>query len=583
MQTTAAYKVRVLPEAHELEVSLRLTGLSGLITLELPTWVPGAYGFMKYGRDLFNVRAQDSNGAALRLSRHGWQGWQLASNGGEILVNWRAFAHDSALGELSGILDHTQAVLLGTRYLFAPAHAGPVTVDYELPAGWKMHHPSGAKQLSATSFEYPSYSLLLDTPIAIGVFEQHTRDANGTPFHFIFMDQAIGFEKELDGFIDGILRIAEETRRLFGSYPFERYSFIFTFNPKAGWGLEHANATQIALDHDAFINPQSRFDAMRVCAHELFHAWNVCRLKPAPLGKPDHAHGSFSDALWVAEGFTRYYEFVLCARAGESDAEVFFSNVVNYYRHLTAMPAYQRVSAADSSLTTFLNHNKYPGSVNNTVDYYDLGMLIAFDLDATLRLNGATLDEAFRDFYAARAGQGEGFTSKELIEFLVRKYPALEAVCSNEIEHAGRLTTEALLTNLGFEVTREDRPVLGIVLQDDKGPVVSNILDDAPASAAGVAPGDELMRAGGHPFSLAGLKWLIKTGEPVELEVNRGHRRFHFLIPSHSRSAIASLIWRGTEAQQAVLATWLGKAGFANGAPISSTHYDNFHGVQTVL
>src|SRR5665213_622370 len=115
MQTTAAYKVRVLPEAHELEVSLRLTGFTGLISLELPTWVPGAYGFLKYGRDLFNVRAQDSNGVELPLNRHGWQGWRINSNGGEILINWRAFAHDSAWGELTGILDHTQAILLGTR------------------------------------------------------------------------------------------------------------------------------------------------------------------------------------------------------------------------------------------------------------------------------------------------------------------------------------------------------------------------------------------------------------------------------------------------------------------------------------
>jgi len=583
MPTTAHYKVRVLPEALELEVALRLTGLTGLIALELPTWLPGAYGFMKYGRDLFNVRAQDSNGEEILISRHGWQGWRLNSNGGEILITWRAFAHDSALGELSGILDHTHGVLLGTRYLFAPAHEGPVTVDYQLPSGWKMHHPSGAKSLTASSFEYPSYSLLLDTPIAVGAFEQHTRDSNGTPFHFIFLDTAVGYETELSGFLDGIMRIAEETKVMFGSYPFECYSFIFTFNPKAGWGLEHANATQIAFDQDTFISPQARFDAMRVCAHELFHAWNVCRLKPAPLGKIDHAHGSFPDALWVSEGFTRYYEFVLSARANESDAAVFFSNVVNYYRHLTAMPAYQRVSAKDSSLTTFLNHNKYPGSVNNTVDYYDLGMLIAFDLDATLRLNGGTLEAAFREFYDARVGQGDGFTSRELIEFLIKKHPALEAVCRNEIEHAGRLTTETQLTRLGFELVPESHPILGMVLQDDKGPGVANILDDAPAAAAGLAPGDEILRAGGHPFSLSALKWLIKTGAPVELEVNRGHRGFTFTIAPVSRSQIGSLVWRGSDEQKSRLAAWLGKFDFAPGAEIPLTHYDNFHGVQTVI
>src|SRR5690606_24970521 len=137
---------------------------------------------------------------------------------------------------------------------------------------------------------------------------------------------------------------------------------------------------------------------IRVCAHELFHAWNVRRLRPAPLGQLAHhlEDGSFTEGSWLAEGFTRYYELLLSARVGAYNPDPFFSAVAGYDHHLSAQPAYQRVSATDSSLATYLNHAKYPGRVNNSIDYYDKGMLIAFALDVQLRGRGQSLDSAFR-------------------------------------------------------------------------------------------------------------------------------------------------------------------------------------------
>ena len=143
------------------------------------------------------------------------------------------------------------------------------------------------------------------------------------------------------------------------------------------------------------------------------------RLRPAPLDYLDLVGGDFTDGLWVAEGFTRYYEFLACTRTGIYSPEQFFSTVVNYYRHLEVLPAYHRVSAVDSSRATYLNHRKYPGRVNNAIDYYDKGMLIAFGADTALRVekSGTTLDEAFAAFYAHFVGRGAGYTSAEVRDY----------------------------------------------------------------------------------------------------------------------------------------------------------------------
>jgi predicted metalloprotease with PDZ domain len=558
------------------------------LRLATPTWVPGAYGFMRYARDLSDVRATDERGAELKVTRDGWSGFRVAAAPSDrVRVTYRAFAYDPAWGELSGLVDHEHAVLLGTRYLFAPELGGPCRVHYELPPGWALHHPGGARQLDERTFEYASYPVLLDTPVVAGSFTVKTRRAHGADFHHVFVDRAVGFETELDGFVDAVMRTADACHDLFGSFPFDRYSFIFTFNPTAGWGLEHAHGTMIGLSGLSLVDPADRGRAMRVCAHELFHAWNVCRLKPAALARADLVGGSYTDDLWLAEGVTRYMEFVLCARAGFISGEDFFANVVNYYRHLTAMPAYARTSAVDSSRATFLNHTKYPGSINNTVDYYDLGMLVAFDLDAALRLQApaGSLDAELRAFYEAFGARPGGYTHEEVVRFFGERSPKIGELLAREVEGRGALSVPEWLQALGFEVHTGKVRYLGLVLKDNAGPELANVLDDSPAAQSGIAPGDELLLLDGHPFHLKALRWLIDHRGEVQVRARRGHRTLDLTLPVGERTDITGLTWNGTEAQAERVRAWLGRTDFAPaaGQAIPLTAYDNFHGIQTVM
>jgi predicted metalloprotease with PDZ domain len=588
--TVPTYRVRVLPARHELEVELMVPAALARspLRLQVATWVPGAYAFMKYGRDLFELKATDlRSGEPLPCTRDGWQGFRVEPKSGGVRVAYKIYGYDPAWGELVGLVDHAHAVLLGTRYLHLPGYDGPCRVTYELPEGWRLHHPAGARALDERLFEYPSYATLLDTPVVAGEFTALKRVVHGTTFHFVFLDQAVGFASEVERFLDAQVRIAEECHALFGSFPFDHYTYVFSFNPSAHWGLEHASSTMIGLGPNAFVDPNEWSAAMRVSAHELFHAWNVCRLKPAPLARLDHAGGNFTEGLWVAEGFTRYYEFVLCARAGVLTAEQVLSNVVNYYRHLEAMPAYARVSAADSSLATFLNHNKYPGSINNTIDYYDKGMLIAFDMDALLRTSspGGTLDHEVRAFYEAYVGQPEGFTTRHALGFFGPRAPGMESLLRREVEGPAGLSTLDQLQKLGFEVKEEAVRYLGVVLKENAGPAVVNVLDTSRAGQSGLAPEDELLKVNGFPFNLKAFKWLIAREPRLSLEVRRGHRYLTFELPTAERRQVSALSWRGTEAQAALLREWLKRPDFqpVNGQAIPLGSFENFHGIQTVL
>ena len=94
----------------------------------------------------------------------------------------------------------------------------------------------------------------------------------------------------------------------------------------------------VAFGEHGLIDAAERRRALRLVAHELFHAWNVCSLRPAEFMLPDLENGSFTDLLWVAEGLTRYYEYVLPVRAGEMPVEDFLKNAPAVEDRFLAVP-----------------------------------------------------------------------------------------------------------------------------------------------------------------------------------------------------------------------------------------------------
>lgn len=193
------YKVTINPHRLELEVAMTLTGAvaEGEIRLEIPSWVPGDYAFDPYARDIFEIRARDSGcEGELRVSREGYSSFLVHGGRGSVTVTYRAYASEIDFGEASGIVDSDYAIVLGTRYLHSPAHVGRCRVSYDdLPAGWQVHHPAGAERVGdANSWIYPSFEILLDTPVVFGNFDLLRREVEGTEFFFVFVDRGVGFE-----------------------------------------------------------------------------------------------------------------------------------------------------------------------------------------------------------------------------------------------------------------------------------------------------------------------------------------------------------------------------------------------------
>lgn len=587
--TTLSYQVSFFPEQHELQIEVRLNGRQavGNVILETPSWAPGAYAFLPFARDLFHLRAVDgASGAALPVTRKGWQGFEISGGTGNILLTYTVYAYALEYAELCGLLESGYGILMGTRYLRPSDWNGTCSVTYNLPKDWEIHHPSGAERVEGTTtWNYPSYLTLLDSPVAVGRFDRIVRNVRGTPFYLVFVDRALGYELEIDRFADEVAKIAEEFADIFGTFPFEDYTFILSCSPNAHWGLEHATSSVCGLGPEVFVDPAKTSFALRLCAHELFHAWNVCGLKPAPLGSPDLQNGSYTEGLWVGEGVTRYYEFLALTRTGVYTAEQFFSSMVNFYRQTSAVPAFSRVTAIDSSLATFVNHRRYSGRCNNSIDYYDKGMVIAFDIDAELRLHDDSLDRAFAAFYERNLNREGGYTMDDIVTFFDQRSPGLGELIRREIATTCDLSIKDQLRRLGFSVETESVPYLGLLFRESISPTIADVPDDGPAGTSGIAPGDVITAINGFPFSPAGLKWAVKQNQPIRIEVLRGHRAISFTVTPATRSRIASLLWKGTDAQAERIRLWLKRPEFSPvpGQKLSLEFYENFHGIEIIL
>ncbi len=585
------YRVKVLPNEHALAVEMNVDATSDEIFLEVPTWVPGAYAFMRYGRDIVDVHAFDAaSGSPALVERQGWNAFRVDAGKKRIKVTYKVFVVDPAWGELVGIVGTDQAVLLATRLFFVRGErSAPCRVTYDLPEKWAFHHPSGAKKIDERTYEYPNYEVLLDTPVVCGTFEKITRTIFGTPFHFIFLERATGFAKKSEELVDALVRVSAACEKIFGAFPFDDYSFVMSSDPRAHWGLEHGSATMIGIGEDVFVDPEARLQCIRVAGHELVHAWNVKRLKPKPILDLDLSKGSFTDGLWVAEGFTRYWEMLIAVRANEMSPARFFSNVVNYYRYLAARPAYARTSPSDSSRATFLNHHRYPGAWNSSIDYYDAGMLVAFDIDATLRRakTPSSLDESFVAFYSEFLARG--FCGADARAFFASRDAALEPLLAREVDGAGALSTIEQLEAIGFAVARSNVARAGLVLEKNVGPRIIDVLEGSAAAVSGLAPDDEIVKIEDAAFHVAGLKWLIKNESAFAITVRRGARFFTFDISPELRADVTKLTWRGTSGDADRLKKWLDRedldfgSGSSSGAEIPLTWYDNFHGVDAAI
>src|SRR5262249_47232478 len=203
-------------------------------------------------------------------------------------------------------------------------------------------------------------------------------------------------------------------RCTWGFLPFKRYLFLCVFRPGGG-GLEHLNSTLLTCNAASMRTPASYLSWLVFVSHEYFHAFNVKRLRPIELGPFDYEKEPRTPGLWVAEGFTCYYDALLTARAGLSTPGDFLARLSGNIDRLQKTPGRLEQTLEQASLNVWTSSFSGIGGGDKMVSYYVKGPVVAFLLDAKVRraTKGAkTLDDVMRLAYQRYSG-AKGFTPEQ--------------------------------------------------------------------------------------------------------------------------------------------------------------------------
>ncbi len=394
---------------------------AGPLQVRMSRTSPGRYALHEFSKNVYDVIVTDGAGRPLTPARPNLHQWDIGGHDGTVRVRYRVFG-DRIDGTYLGI-DATHAhVNMPAALMWARGlEHRPNQVTFERPAGtsWNV-----ATQLFPTGnplvFTAPNLQFLLDSPSEFGPGMLETfaapmapGDSRPAPTIRVALHHS-GTAADVAPFIDGVRRIVEQARRLFGEYPaFENdtYTFIADYLPWAnGDGMEHRNST--VLTSRATL-ADSRIDLLGTVSHEFIHAWNVERIRPRSLEPFNFEDANVSGELWLAEGVTSYYDELLMARAGLIELPELLNDLAAVVSQVTLSPATRFRSAEDMSRTApFVDSASWTDRTNwpNTyISYYVYGAALGLGLDLSIREktgNTRSLDDVMRALWRAHGKAG---------------------------------------------------------------------------------------------------------------------------------------------------------------------------------
>ncbi len=391
---------------HEAEVSATFTMLpAGALHARMARSSTGRYALHEYSKNVYAVRAVDSKGRALRVTRPDAYGWDVLGHDGTVKLSYTVFAN-RADGTYPGF-DLVQAHIQpqGTFLYVRGLEARPIVLVIHKPdSSWTV-----ATQLvgdrHGERFTAPGMQYFFDSPTHLGAIQwREWQEASGGRTQTIRAavdDPAPA--SSIDVYADGAKRIVREAAAVFGELPafdYGSYTFVACYRPScSGDGMEHRNSTSVTGGNSM---GNDGTGPLGTVAHEFFHTWNVKRIRPRTLEPFDYDRANMSDALWIAEGFTQYYGQLLMLRSGFAGATIarIVSGTINAVTNSPGRRLFGPIQMSEQAVFQDAGVSiDQQNTANNFISYYTYGAGIAIALDLSLRTRGKSLDDFMRQMW----------------------------------------------------------------------------------------------------------------------------------------------------------------------------------------
>ncbi|GAB2474648.1 hypothetical protein GCM10011375_24260 [Hymenobacter qilianensis] len=567
---------------HEAQVTVVFSDLKpGPLQVRMARSSPGRYALHEFAKNVYAVKATDSKGKTLTISRPDPSGWDVTGHDGTVRFSYTLFG-DRTDGTYAGIDErHAHLNIPATLAYGRGLEDRSAQVRFELPTGWQV-----ATQLrpetTANTYFAPHLQYLMDSPTSLGVQQVRTWQEQGKTIELAVLHE--GTAAELDTYADQTKKIVREASAVFGELPafdFGRYTFIANYLPQtSGDGMEHRNSTSLTSARP--LRGQGAIDNLGTVSHEFFHAWNVERIRPKSLEPFDFDRANQSEALWFAEGFTMYYGDLLLRRANILTEDQYMKELTTIVNSMVNSPGARLYSPVQMSqqapfvdAAAAIDPNN---RVNTYLSYYTIGGANALALDLMLRQKHQTDLDAYMRAVWQQHGQGQQNFAPQ------RPYtlPDLQRILgevARDTAFAGQFfrthitghelpNYEELLAPAGLLVrrARPGQPSLGfldLTFAPQGATIAGSTLVGSPLYLAGIDREDVLLKLDGKKLKdREALQKLLKKHKPgdvvpVEVRTRAGVRTVQVTLAEVPSVEVVPAP-TATPEQLAFRAAWLG-------------------------
>ena len=432
----------------------------------------------------------------------------------------------------------------------------PVSLSVTWPQGWQAGSAlrEASRDGNRVAYQTVDYETLVDSPFLAG---RHFAkwDLGQAVTLNVVADDARSLKASPEQ-IDRHRDLVTQAVRLFGTRQFDHYDLLLSLSEKLGGiGLEHHRSSENGVDTGYFTgwgvgDGKGGPGRRNLLPHEFTHSWNGKHRRGADLITPDFRTPMRNSLLWVYEGQTQFWGYVLQARSGLVSVADTLDQLANIAATLDNRPARSWRSLDDTTNDPIITPRAPKGwlSFQRSEDYYNEGLLIWLEADAMIRqMSGGArgLDDFARRFF----GTGEGDWGERPYDFasLVAELNAVQPY--DWAGHLQRRLTEkaggAPLKGLdlaGWQLVYTDKPTAAFTDASRRqlnllfsgglllglGGKVEQVLWNSAAYDAGLVVGDVLLAVNDLPFSDDVLKAAVAAAKggtaPIRLIVKTEDR-----------------------------------------------------------
>ena len=495
---------------HLIHVTLRFLANPNQ-ELWLPTWIPGSYLIREFSKHIESVQASDEAGRLLSIKKTEKNRWRLFNNDHELItVEYDVYAYD--LSVRGAYVDQTRlyvnpaCVCLGLQ----DQEQSPCEIEIFLPDELKHFQiatglPSKSLVKGRFTLKAENYDQLIDSPFELAEQSRFSFQANGIPHEFVISGK---HNTNLDRLQADIEKICQAEINLFGSAPFQNYTFMTMATGNSYGGLEHCNSTSLITPRDDLPKENEAQEPSKdyqrflgLCSHEYFHSWLVKFIRPENFAHYDLHKEGYTSLLWIFEGFTSYYDDLILLRSGVISQKSYLDLLKAQIDRYLQNPGRLIQSVSESSFDAWIKFYRQDENSNNAgTSYYNKGSLVALCLDLGLRLRGSNLDALMRRLYE-NTQKGIQVNERTIFEL------CNELTGDNWIEQINHLinTTDELpldqlLPEFGLSYSLKNDKALPFGLKTvDKaeGVVIQQVRRDSAAAKAGLSANDVILAIDG--------------------------------------------------------------------------------------